>query len=161
MANYDTTSAERNVAYPDVRRPLYMVEKTIDVAELVAKGEITSFGTNDVVTMLKVPARTHIAGAGVEILTGFKASTTVTAGVNGATNNILGVAQAATSVGFVAPGTGGSISLATRVGATATTATLKFTGASGIVSGKARLYLLLSDIEEYSLADEVDRDQLA
>jgi len=162
MANYDTTSAERNVAYPDVRRPLYMVEKTIDVAELVAKGEITSFGTNDVVTMLKVPARTHIAGAGVEVLTGFKTNTVISAGVNGATNNIVGTAgQAATSAGFLAAGTNGSISLASRVGATATTATLKFAGASGIVSGKVRLYLLLSDIEQYSLADEVDRDQLA
>jgi hypothetical protein len=161
MANYDTTSQERNTSYPDVRRPLYMVEKTIDVAELVAKGEITSFGTNDVITMLKVPARTHIAGAGVEILTGFKTNTTITAGVNGVSNNILGTAQAATSVGFVAPGTNGSISLATRVGATASTATVKLAGASGIVSGKVRLYLLLSDIEQYSLADEVDRDQLA
>lgn len=161
MANYDTTSAERNVAYPDVRRPLYMVEKTIDVAALVAKGEITSFGTNDVVTMLKVPARTHIAGAGVEVLTAFKTNTTISAGVNGATNNIVGSAQAATSTGFLAAGTNGSISLASRVGATATTATLKFAGASSIVSGKVRLYLLLSDIEEYSLADEVDRDQLA
>lgn len=161
MANYNTTTAEQNTSYPDVRRPLYMVEKTIDVAELVAKGEITSFGTNDVVTMLKVPARTHIAGAGVEVLTGFKTNTVISAGVNGATNNIVGSAQAATSTGFLAAGTNGSISLASRVGATATTATLKFAGASGIVSGKVRLYLLLSDIEQYSLADEVDRDQLA
>jgi hypothetical protein len=161
MANFNTTTAEDGASYPDVRRPLYMVEKTVDVAELVAKGQITSFGTGDVITMLKVPARTYISGAGVEVLTGFKANTVISAGVNGASNNIVGSAQAATSAGFLAAGTNGSISLASRVGATATTATIKLAGASGIVSGKVRLYLLVSDIEQYSLADEVDRDQLA
>jgi hypothetical protein len=161
MANFNTTTVEDGTSYPDVRRPLYMVEKTVDVAELVAKGQITSFGTGDVITMLKVPARTHIAGAGVEVLTGFKTNTVISAGVNGASNNIVGAAQAATSAGFLAAGTNGSISLASRVGATATTATVKLAGASGIVSGKVRLYLLISDIEQYSLADEVDRDQLA
>lgn len=169
MANYDLTSKataginteQLNDVYPDVRRPLYMIQKVVDVADLISRGIVTtSLATNDTLIVMDVPAKTMVLAAGAEVLTAFNTNTTLNIGFDsdsGDDNIVDGISGAST--GFLAAGTNGSISLAARV-ATADTIKVTVSGAT-VTRGKLRVYLLAADISDFSSADEVDRDQLA
>lgn len=169
MANYDLTTKatagintdQLNDVYPDVRRPLYMIQKVVDVADLISRGIVaTSLATNDTLIVMDVPAKTMIVSAGAEVLTAFNTNTTINIGLDSDSgdDNIVDEA-AADAVGFLAAGTNGSVSLNARV-TTADTVKVTVAGAT-VTRGKLRVYLLAADISDFSSADEVDRDQLA
>jgi hypothetical protein len=172
MANYDLTTAATsgvstttlNDAFPSARRPLYVIQKIVDINKLITDGVVNSaFATGDTLQIMDVPAKTVIVGAGAEVLAAFTTGTVLNIGLDADTNddNIVD-GQSATAVGFLAAGTNGTLTAGTGNARVATADTVKVTmTAAAVAAGKLSVYLVAADISDFSLADEVDRDQLA
>ena len=74
MATYNVTGAGGTTGHPSNGRTPYMVENTIDIAQL--NGDSGS-ATNDVLQAIDIPAETIVMEAGIEILTQLSNSVTV------------------------------------------------------------------------------------
>lgn len=78
MATYNVTGAGGTTGHPSNGRTPYMVENTIDIAQL--NGDAGS-ATNDVLQAIDIPAETIVMEAGIEILTQLSNSVTVDLGI--------------------------------------------------------------------------------
>ncbi len=90
MATYNVTGAGGTTGHPSNGRTPYMVENTIDIAQL--NGDAGS-ATNDVLQAIDIPAETIVMEAGIEILTQLSNSVTVDLGITGGDVNSNGYSK--------------------------------------------------------------------
>ena len=72
MATVDLTGGQGTGEFmPSRLRGIHVVEKTFDVAKLIADSTITAVTTGDIFQVLDVPAECFLLHAGAEVLTAF------------------------------------------------------------------------------------------
>ena len=136
---------------PSRQRGVHVVEKTFDVAKLIADSTITAVTTGDVFQVIDVPAECYLLHAGAEVLTAFT-GTSPTCDIDFAAGDDLVDGGDISSAGYLAKGTNGHVdytavaTFSNRITATDTIdVKLEFTGGT-MSAGKMRVYAILADI---------------
>ena len=143
MATYNVTGAGGTTGHPSNGRTPYMVENTIDIAQL--NGDAGS-ATNDVLQAIDIPAETIVMEAGIEILTQLSNSVTVDLGITGRDVDIY-VDGDAKEVGYSA-----ATATARHVAASSDTLDLLMLSAASS-AGKIRVYAIMCDISGIDESD--------
>ena len=152
MATVDLTGGQGTGEFmPSRQRGVHVVEKTFDVAKLIADSTITSVTTGDVFQVIDVPAECYLLHAGAEVLTAFT-GTSPTCDIDFAAGDDLVDGGDISSAGYLAKGTNGHVdytavaTFSNRITATDTIdVKLEFTGGT-MSAGKMRVYAILADI---------------
>jgi hypothetical protein len=152
MATVDLTGGQGTGEFmPSRLRGIHVVEKTFDVAKLIADSTITAVTTGDIFQVLDVPAECFLLHAGAEVLTAFT-GTSPTADIDFAAGDDLVDGADISSTGYCAKGTNGHVdytavaTFSNRITATDTIdVKLEFTG-STMSAGVLRIYAVLADI---------------
>ena len=175
MATYDLTaksttgvSADSNTNFPaSVNPSAYVLEKELDIAQLVADGTFSNVTSGDVFQLLEIPANTIVVTAGANV------TTAVTGGSAAADIDFAGGDDIVdggdlTSTGYLAAGSNGQANIINTGAANTFTAlqssadtidvTISATD-TNCVSGVLRLYAVCLDISSQQTGrTEVDRD---
>ena len=152
MATVDLTGGQGTGEFmPSRQRGVHVVEKTFDVAKLIADSTITAVTTGDVFQVIDVPAECYFLHAGAEVLTAFT-GTSPTCDIDFAAGDDLVDGGDISSAGYLAKGTNGHVdytavaTFSNRITATDTIdVKLEFTGGT-MSAGKMRVYAILADI---------------
>ena len=152
MATVDLTGGQGTGEFmPSRQRGVHVVEKTFDVAKLIADSTITAVTTGDVFQVIDVPAQCYLLHAGAEVLTAFT-GTSPTCDIDFAAGDDLVDGGDISSAGYLAKGTNGHVdytavaTFSNRITATDTIdVKLEFTGGT-MSAGKMRVYAILADI---------------
>jgi|TARA_R100000808_G_scaffold6849_1_gene20187 hypothetical protein len=152
MATVDLTGGQGTGEFmPSRQRGVHVVEKTFDVAKLIADSTITAVTTGDVFQVIDVPAECYLLHAGAEVLTAFT-GTSPTCDIDFAAGDDLVDGGDISSAGYLAKGTNGHVdytavaTFSNRITATDTIdVKLEFTGGT-MSAGKMRVYAILADI---------------
>ena len=152
MATVDLTGGQGTGEFmPSRQRGVHVVEKTFDVAKLIADSTITAVTTGDVFQFIDVPAECYLLHAGAEVLTAFT-GTSPTCDIDFAAGDDLVDGGDISSAGYLAKGTNGHVdytavaTFSNRITATDTIdVKLEFTGGT-MSAGKMRVYAILADI---------------
>ncbi len=152
MATVDLTGGQGTVDFmPSRQRGVQVVEKTFDVAKLIADSTITAVTTGDVFQVIDVPAECYLLHAGAEVLTAFT-GTSPTCDIDFAAGDDLVDGGDISSAGYLAKGTNGHVdytavaTFSNRITASDTIdVKLEFTGGT-MSAGKMRVYAILADI---------------
>jgi hypothetical protein len=152
MATVDLTGGQGTGEFmPSRQRGVHVVEKTFDVAKLIADSTITAVTTGDVFQVIDVPAECYLLHAGAEVLTAFT-GTSPTCDIDFAAGDDLVDGGDISSAGYLAKGTNGHVdytavaTFSNRITASDTIdVKLEFTGGT-MSAGKMRVYAILADI---------------
>ena len=175
MATYDLTaksttgvSADSNTNFPaSVNPSAYVLEKELDIAQLVADGTFSNVTSGDVFQLLEVPANTIVVTAGANVTTAFTGGSAA-ADIDFAGGDDIVDGGDLTSTGYLAAGTNGQANIINTGAANTFTAlqssadtidvTISATD-TNCVSGVLRLYAVCLDISSQQTGrTEVDRD---
>ena len=152
MATVDLTGGQGTGEFmPSRQRGVHVVEKTFDVAKLIADSTITAVTTGDVFQVIDVPAECYLLHAGAEVLTAFT-GTSPTCDIDFAAGDDLVDGGDISSTGYLAKGSNGHVdytavaTFSNRITASDTIdVKLEFTGGT-MSAGKMRVYAILADI---------------
>lgn len=161
MATFDLTassttgvSASSTTDFPSNRKGIYVIEKELDVAKLVADGLFANVTSGDIFQLLEIPAETIVLTAGAEVTTAFTGGTP-TADIDfAAGDDILDAADLAT-LGYPAIGSNGQGNIINTAAANTFTALLTAADTidvkvaatdTAMVSGVLRVYAVIADI---------------
>tara|TARA_R100000008_G_scaffold39146_2_gene22389 strand:- start:1087 stop:1590 length:504 start_codon:yes stop_codon:yes gene_type:complete len=152
MATVDLTGGQGTGEFmPSRQRGVHVVEKTFDVAKLIADGTITAVTTGDIFEVIDVPAECYLLHAGAEVLTAFT-GTSPTCDIDFAAGDDLVDGGDISSAGYLAKGSNGHVdytavaTFSNRITASDTIdVKLEFTGGT-MSAGKMRVYAILADI---------------
>ena len=149
MGTLNVTGAGGTAGHPSNGRVPYLVENTIDLAQVRSD---TGPDQNDVLQCIDIPAETLVMAGGVEVLTALASSSTLDVGITGVDPDIFVDAHDATSTGYAQFDNvdAGAMSVVS----TADTLDVLLEGASS-ATGKIRVWAVLCDI---SGIDENDRN---
>jgi len=147
MGTLNVTGAGGTTGHPSNGRTPYLVENTIDLAQLRAG---TGPDQNDVLQCIDIPAETLVMGAGVEVLTALASSSTVDVGITGVDPDIFVDAHDATGTGYAQFDTVDVTAMLT-VGS-ADTLDVLLEGASS-ATGKIRVWAVMCDISGIDESD--------
>ena len=153
MGTLNVTGAGGTAGHPSNGRVPYLVENTIDLAQVRSD---TGPDQNDVLQCIDIPAETLVMAGGVEVLTALASSSTLDVGITGVDPDIFVDAHDATSTGYAQFDTIDSTAMRV-IGGTADTLDVKLENASS-ATGKIRVWAVLCDI---SGIDENDRNTAA
>ena len=175
MATYDLTaksttgvSADSNTNFPaSVNPSAYVLEKELDIAQLVADGTFSNVTSGDVFQLLEIPANTIVVTAGANVTTAFTGGSAA-ADIDFAGGDDIVDGGALTSTGYLAAGSNGQANIINTGAANTFTAlqssadtidvTISATD-TNCVSGVLRLYAVCLDISSQQTGrTEVDRD---
>ena len=175
MATYDLTaksttgvSADSNTNFPaSVNPSAYVLEKELDIAQLVADGTFSNVTSGDVFQLLEIPANTIVVTAGANVTTAFTGGSAA-ADIDFAGGDDIVDGGDLTSTGYLAAGTNGQANIINTGAANTFTAlqssadtidvTISATD-TNCVSGVLRLYAVCLDISSQQTGrTEVDRD---
>ena len=175
MATYDLTaksttgvSADSNTNFPaSVNPSAYVLEKELDIAQLVADGTFPNVTSGDVFQLLEVPANTIVVTAGANVTTAFTGGSAA-ADIDFAGGDDIVDGGDLTSTGYLAAGSNGQANIINTGAANTFTAlqssadtidvTISATD-TNCVSGVLRLYAVCLDISSQQTGrTEVDRD---
>jgi|TARA_R110001606_G_C15041607_1_gene612313 hypothetical protein len=149
MGTFNVTGAGGTTGHPSNGRTPYLVENTIDIAQI--DGDAGS-AQDDILQALDIPAETLIMNAGIEVLTACSSSVTLDLGITGTTagfsdTNAYVAAYDATGASY-AP-TLGVLPLIAKV---AETLDVVAAGAASS-AGKIRVWAIMCDISGVSETD--------
>ncbi len=175
MATYDLTaksttgvSADSNTNFPaSVNPSAYVLEKELDIAQLVADGTFSNVTSGDVFQLLEIPANTIVVTAGANVTTAFTGGSAA-ADIDFAGGDDIVDGGDLTSTGYLAAGSNGQANIINTGAANTFTAlqssadtidvTISATD-TNCVSGVLRLYAVCLDISSQQTGrTEVDRD---
>jgi len=175
MATYDLTaksttgvSADSNTNFPaSVNPSAYVLEKELDIAQLVADGTFSNVTSGDVFQLLEVPANTIVVTAGANVTTAFTGGSAA-ADIDFAGGDDIVDGGDLTSTGYLAAGSNGQANIINTGAANTFTAlqssadtidvTISATD-TNCVSGVLRLYAVCLDISSQQTGrTEVSRD---
>ena len=175
MATYDLTaksttgvSADSNTNFPaSVNPSAYVLEKELDIAQLVADGTFSNVTSGDVFQLLEIPANTIVVTAGANVTTAFTGGSAA-ADIDFAGGDDIVDGGDLTSTGYLAAGSNGQANIINTGAANTFTAlqssadtidvTISATD-TNCVSGVLRLYAVCLDISSQQTGStEVDRD---
>ena len=175
MATYDLTaksttgvSADSNTNFPaSVNPSAYVLEKELDIAQLVADGTFSNVTSGDVFQLLEIPANTIVVTAGANVTTAFTGGSAA-ADIDFAGGDDIVAGGDLTSTGYLAAGSNGQANIINTGAANPFTAlqssadtidvTISATD-TNCVSGVLRLYAVCLDISSQQTGrTEVDRD---
>ena len=175
MATYDLTaksttgvSADSNTNFPaSVNPSAYVLEKELDIAQLVADGTFSNVTSGDVFQLLEIPANTIVVPAGANVTTAFTGGSAA-ADIDFAGGDDIVDGGDLTSTGYLAAGSNGQANIINTGAANTFTAlqssadtidvTISATD-TNCVSGVLRLYAVCLDISSQQTGrTEVDRD---
>ena len=175
MATYDLTaksttgvSADSNTNFPaSVNPSAYVLEKELDIAQLVADGTFSNVTCGDVFQLLEIPANTIVVTAGANVTTAFTGGSAA-ADIDFAGGDDIVDGGDLTSTGYLAAGSNGQANIINTGAANTFTAlqssadtidvTISATD-TNCVSGVLRLYAVCLDISSQQTGrTEVDRD---
>ena len=175
MATYDLTaksttgvSADSNTNFPaSVNPSAYVLEKELDIAQLVSDGTFSNVTSGDVFQLLEIPANTIVVTAGANVTTAFTGGSAA-ADIDFAGGDDIVDGGDLTSTGYLAAGSNGQANIINTGAANTFTAlqtsadtidvTISATD-TNCVSGVLRLYAVCLDISSQQTGrTEVDRD---
>ena len=175
MATYDLTaksttgvSADSNTNFPASVNPgAYVIEKELDIAQLVSDGTFSNVTSGDVFQLLEVPANTIVVTAGANVTTAFTGGSAA-ADIDFAGGDDIVDGGDLTSTGYLAAGSNGQANIINTGAANTFTAlqtsadtidvTISATD-TNCVSGVLRLYAVCLDISSQQTGrTEVSRD---
>ena len=175
MATFDLTaksttgvSADSNTNFPaSVNPSAYVLEKELDIAQLVADGTFSNVTSGDVFQLLEIPANTIVVTAGANVTTAFTGGSAA-ADIDFAGGDDIVDGGDLTSTGYLAAGSNGQANIINTGAANTFTAlqssadtidvTISATD-TNCVSGVLRLYAVCLDISSQQTGrTEVDRD---
>ena len=175
MATYDLTaksttgvSADSNTNFPaSVNPSAYVLEKELDIAQLVADGTFSNVTSGDVFQLLEIPANTIVVTAGANVTTAFTGGSAA-ADIDFAGGDDIVDGGDLTSTGYLAAGSNGQANIINTGAANTFTAlqssadtidvTISATD-TNCVSGVLRLYAVCLDISSQQTGrTEVSRD---
>ena len=175
MATYDLTaksttgvSSDSNNNFPaSVNPSAYVLEKELDIAQLVADGTFSNVTSGDVFQLLEIPANTIVVTAGANVTTAFTGGSAA-ADIDFAGGDDIVDGGDLTSTGYLAAGSNGQANIINTGAANTFTAlqssadtidvTISATD-TNCVSGVLRLYAVCLDISSQQTGrTEVDRD---
>ena len=175
MATYDLTaksttgvSADSNTNFPaSVNPSAYVLEKELDIAQLVADGTFSNVTSGDIFQLQEVPANTIVVTAGANVTTAFTGGSAA-ADIDFAGGDDIVDGGDLTSTGYLAAGTNGQANIINTGAANTFTAlqssadtidvTISATD-TNCVSGVLRLYAVCLDISSQQTGrTEVSRD---
>jgi hypothetical protein len=151
MATVDLTGGQgTGTTMPSRLRGVHVIEKTFDVAKLVADGTISSVANADVFQVIDIPAECYVFHCGAEVITAFDGTTpTVDIDFGGGDDFVDGGDVSAT--GYLAAGTNGHVdytAVATFNNRNTSSDTIDVTFAvtGSITVGVLRVYAIVADI---------------
>ena len=175
MATYDLTaksttgvSADSTTNFPASGHPsAYVLEKELDIAQLVSDGTFSNVTSGDVFQLLEIPANTIVVTAGANVTTAFTGGSAA-ADIDFAGGDDIVDGGDLTSTGYLAAGSNGQANIINTGAANTFTAlqssadtidvTISATD-TNCVSGVLRLYAVCLDISSQQTGrTEVDRD---
>ena len=148
MATVDLTGGQGTGTFmPSRLRGVHVIEKTFDVAKLIADGTISSVSSGDFFQVLDIPAECYIIHVGAEVLTAFTSGTTID--IDFAEGDDMVDGADVTSTGYCAAGSNGHVDYtAVSTFANRNTATdtidVKLIGTPTV--GVLRVYAIIADI---------------
>jgi hypothetical protein len=148
MATVDLTGGQGTGTFmPSRLRGVHVIEKTFDVAKLIADGTISSVSSGDFFQVLDIPAESYIIHAGAEVLTAFDGSTTLD--IDFAEGDDMVDGFDASGTGFCAAGTAGHVdytAVTTYVNRYTATDTIDVKLIGTPTVGVLRVYAIIADI---------------
>ena len=175
MATYDLTaksttgvSADSNTNFPaSVNPSAYVLEKELDIAQLVSDGTFSNVTSGDVFQLLEIPANTIVVTAGANVTTAFTGGSAA-ADIDFAGGDDIVDGGDLTSTGYLAAGSNGQANIINTGAANTFTAlqssadtidvTISATD-TNCVSGVLRLFAVCLDISSQQTGrTKVDRD---
>ena len=175
MATYDLTaksttgvSADSNTNFPaSVNPSAYVLEKELDIAQLVSDGTFSNVTSGDVFQLLEIPANTIVVTAGANVTTAFTGGSAA-ADIDFAGGDDIVDGGDLTSTGYLAAGSNGQANIINTGAANTFTAlqtsadtidvTISATD-TNCVSGVLRLYAVCLEISSQQTGrTEVSRD---